>query len=114
MGYSIRLSGRHPGAGYLLFMLTRAILVTSSQSEGAWNRGSSTRVAGNSVDGSKESARQCSFEAPVDPKTNQSTGRAGFPSQAASCAKHSRARPCSCTWFQRVLHELACTVYPAG
>jgi hypothetical protein len=38
---------------------------------GAWNSSSSTRVVGNNtVDGS--SAWQCSFEAPVDPKTKKS------------------------------------------
>ena len=89
---------------------------------GAWNSSSSTRVVGNTIDGIKETSRQCtslslslslslraicnpkpsvialsicripvainssimlpgagSFEAPIDPKTNRSIGRDGFP-----------------------------------
>jgi hypothetical protein len=50
---------------------------------GAWNGSSSTRVVGNVGDAS--SARQCSFEAPIDPRTNHSLGWARHPGTVEGC-----------------------------
>jgi hypothetical protein len=59
---------------------------------GAWNSSSSTRVVGNTVDGS--SARQCSFEAPVDLKTNKSIGRSSVRPPLVTSLRRFFAKNC--------------------